>query len=187
MPLRRLAATATALAAATTLAACGGASEEPHAGKTEGVYVTTGDLKYQVQISRQLNAADFEDRDYLVGLPPSQQALGRDEQWFAVFIRVFNNSEAPHPSASQFVIRDTTGKEFRPIRIDTRVNRVAYTPATVFAGDQIPVPGSLARENDTQGGLILFKVPTASYANRPLELNIASPEGGRPATVDLDV
>jgi hypothetical protein len=187
MPLRRLAAiTAAALVAATSLAACGG-SEEPTSGKTEGVYVNTGDLKYQVQISRQLNAADSEDRDYLAGLPASDRTLGPGEQWFAVFIRVFNHTKAPHLSASQFVIRDTTGKEYKPVALDTKVNRTAYKPTAVGAGDQIPVPGSLARENLTQGGLILFKVNSSSYASRPLELNITPPEGGKSATVDLDV
>ena len=78
MQLRRLAAiTAVALAAATSLAACGSGGEEPTAGETEGIYVNTGDLKYQVQISRQLNAADFEDRDYLTGLPVADQEAGR--------------------------------------------------------------------------------------------------------------
>jgi hypothetical protein len=186
MQLRRLAATtAVSLAAATSLTACG-SSEEPTTAKTEGVYVTTGELKYQVQISRQLNAADFEDRDYLKGLPAGDR-LGQGEEWFAVFIRVFNQSDAPHPSASQFSIKDTTGKTFEPVRLDLNVNRVAYRPLTVQPGDQIPVPGSLARENATQGGLILFKIPVASYANRPLELHIAPPEGGGEATVDLDV
>jgi hypothetical protein len=188
MKLRRLAATtAVALAATTSLAACGGSHEEPTAGKTEGVYVNTGELKYQVQISRQLNPSDFEDRDYLVGLPAGGHTLGRSEEWFAVFIRVFNWTKVPHLSASQFVIRDTTGKEYKPIALDTRINRTAYKPAEVGAGDQIPVPGSLARENLTQGGLILFKVNNSSYASRPLELNITPPEGGKSATVDLDV
>jgi hypothetical protein len=187
MPLRRLVATtAVAVAAATSLAACG-SSEEPTAGKTEGVYVNTGELAYQVQISRQLNASDFEDRDYLTGLPAADARLAPGQEWFAVFIRVFNRTKADHPSASQFVIRDTTGKEYRPIAIDTNVNRVAYHPALVHGGDQIPVPGSLARENLTQGGLILFKVENGSYASRPLELNITPPEGGKSATVDLDV
>ncbi|MCW3004256.1 MAG: hypothetical protein JWQ20_3554 [Conexibacter sp.] len=188
MPLRRLAATtAVVLTAATSLAACGGGTEEPRHAATEGVYVNTGDLKYQVQISRQLTPGDFEDRDYLVGLPATDRTLGRGEEWFAVFVRVFNHTKAPHPSARQFVIRDTTGREFRPVGVDTAVNRVAYRPVIVGSGDQIPVPGSLARENLTQGGMLLFKVPSASYANRPLELHIAPPEGGPEATVDLDV
>jgi hypothetical protein len=188
MQLRRLAATtAVALATATSLAACGSGGEEPHAGETEGIYVNTGDLKYQVQISRQLNASDFEDRDYLTGLPAADKSLPAGEEWFAVFIRVFNMTKQAHPAASQFEIRDTTGKVFTPIAVDTNINRTAYKAAEVGAGDQIPVPGSLARENLTQGGLILFRVPNGAYANRPLELHITPPEGGREATVDLDV
>jgi hypothetical protein len=188
MKLRRLlVTTAVAVATTTSLAACGTESEEPSAGKTEGVYVNTGDLKYQVQISRQLNPSDFEDRDYLVGLPANGHTLAPGQEWFAVFIRVFNKTDAPHMAASQFTIRDTTGKVYRPVPLDTRVNRTAYRPLPVGGGDQIPVPGSLARENLTQGGLILFRVENSSYASRPLELNITPPDGGKPATVDLDV
>src|ERR1044071_6667599 len=176
MQLRRLIATTTvALATATSLAACGD-SEEPTAGKTEGVYVNTGELADQVQISRQLNPSDFEDRDYLTGLP-STASLSAGEEYFGVFIRVFNRTKEDHESASQFVIRDTTGKEYQPIALDTKLNRTAYHPAVVHGGDQIPVPGSLARENLTQGGLLLFKVENTTYDSRPLELNITSPEG----------
>lgn len=186
MQLRRLiATTSVALVAATSLAACGGESEEPTAGKTEGVYVNTGELAYQVQISRQLNQNDFEDRDYLTGLPTGT-SLSKGEEYFGVFIRVFNRTKEDHESASQFVIRDTTGKEYQPITLDTNLNRTAYHPAVVHGGDQIPVPGSLARENLTQGGLLLFKVENTTYDSRPLELNITSPEGTT-ATVDLDV
>jgi hypothetical protein len=185
MQLRRLAATtAVAVAAATSLSACG-AGEEPRVGKTEGVYVNTGDLKYQVQISRQLNPKDFEDRDYLTGLPAGE-SLKPGQEWFAVFIRVFNETDDDHPAAATFSIRDTTGKEYKPIAL-AGINRTAYRPAVVHGGDQIPVPGSLARENLTQGGLILFKVENSSYESRPLELNISPPEGGEGATVDLDV
>jgi hypothetical protein len=187
MPLRRLAITAAlVLTAALPLAACGG--EEPTHAATEGIYVNTGDLKYQVQVSRQLTPADFEDRDFLIGLPAGETPkLAPGEEWFAVFIRVFNMTNTPHQSSSQFTIRDTTGKTFEPVAINTNINRVAYHPAVVGGGDQIPVPGSLARENTTQGAMLLFKVPTESYSNRPLELHIAPPEGGAEATVDLDV
>lgn len=184
MQLRRLVATSiVAVATATSLAACG--DEETTQGRDEGTYVTAGDLQYQVQISRQLNAKDFEDRDYLLGLP-SGASLNKDQEWFGVFIRVFNRTNSDHESASQFVIRDTTGKEYQPVVIDTNANRTAYHPAVVHGGDQIPVPGSLARENLTQGGLLLFKVENSTYSSRPLELNITSPEG-KTATVDLDV
>jgi hypothetical protein len=184
MQLRRLlATTAVAVATVTSLSAC--ADEETTQGRDEGTYVTAGDLQYQVQISRQLNSKDFEDRDYLTGLP-TDAALNKDQEWFAVFVRVFNRTKDDHESASQFEIRDTTGKTYEPVALDTNLNRTAYHSAVVHGGDQIPVPGSLARENLTQGGLLLFKVENSTYANRPLELNITSPEG-RSATVDLDV
>jgi hypothetical protein len=184
MQLRRLlATTAVAVAAATSLAACG-EEEEPTHGKTEGVYVNTGELKYQVQISRQLNPSDSEDRDYLASLSAGDRSLGQDESWFGVFIRVFNWSDEEHPSASEFFIEDTTGKRFEPVELG---GGAAYKPLVVRPGDSIPVPGSQARENPTQGGLILFKVPIDSYANRPLELHIAPPQGRDEATVDLDI
>ncbi len=185
MQLRRLlATTAVAVATATSLAACG--DEETTQGRDEGTYVTAGDLQYQVQISRQLNVNDFEDRDYLLGLPPAESRLSNGQEWFGVFVRVFNRTKGDHESASQFVIRDTTGKEYTPVTLDTKVNRTAYSPAVVHGGDQIPVPGSLARDNLAQGGLLLFKVNNSTYDSRPLELDITSPEGGT-ATVDLDV
>ena len=57
MTLRRLSAALLIGAAALALSACGN-KENPsdiHFGPTEGVYVTAGNLKYQIQISRQLN------------------------------------------------------------------------------------------------------------------------------------
>ena len=185
MQPRRLAVVTAVAVAAASMAACGKDGPTSVA-KTEGVYVTTGHLAYQVQISRQLNPHDFEDRDFLKGLPPGN-TLGRDEDYFAIFLRVFNQGDAPHQSARQFVIEDTTGKKFSPVPLNLDANVVAYRPLVVNAGDQIPVPGSVARENATQGGMVLFKIPVSSFANRPLVLHIASPEGGPEATVDLDV
>lgn len=187
MIVRRLAVSAAvALAAASGLAACG-SEEAVREAKTEGVYVSTGELKYQVQISRVLNPSDFEDQDYLKGLSAADKALAPDENWFAIFVRVFNQGDAPHASAQRFTIEDTTGQRFDPVGLSRQANSVAYVPRVVKPGDQIPLPGSLARENPTQGGLVLFKVPNASLDNRPLVLHIASPEGGPEATVDLDV
>ena len=167
------------------LAACG---EHPpkNIGKTEGAYVETGGLQYQVQISRQLNPSDFEDRDYLVGLPAGTR-LGKGEQYFAIFLRVFNREDEEARASRRFHMTDTTGKRYDPIAIDTRVNRVAFRPAIVGPADQLPLPGSLGRENTTQGGLILFKIPVAAYDSRPLVFHIEPPDGGEPAEVALDV
>jgi|tagenome__1003787_1003787.scaffolds.fasta_scaffold20682516_2 hypothetical protein len=187
MKLRRIAVSAAVAALAVGVLAACGEQEEVHHGATEGVYVSTGGLKYQVQISRILNPTDFEDQDYLRGLAATDRVLAPSDTWFAVFIRVFNRGEKPVQSANRFTILDTTGKRFTPIQVDRRANSTVYIPRVLKGGDQLPLPGSLARENLTQGGLVLFRLPISSLANRPLELHIASPVGGQDATVDLDV
>jgi hypothetical protein len=186
MKLRRLAATSiVALFAATGLAACGESRPQAH-GEDEGVYVTTGGLAYQVQISRQLNPTDPEDEAYLTGISAVDRHLAVGQEWFAVFIRAFNRGGRPEPASDEFTIADTTGKVYRPTRLDTHANQTAFRSWVLNPGDQLPVPGSPARENATQGGLVLFKVPVTAYESRPLELRIASRDGTA-ATVDLDV
>jgi hypothetical protein len=186
MQLRRLlTVSAVSLASMGGLAACGAEHEVKH-GETEGVMVETGHLKYQVQISRILNPADWEDRDYLKGLPAGSR-LGNGEDWFGVFIRVFNETGQPHPSASQFVMRDTTGKEFRPVQIDTNANPVAFRSATVAGKSQLPLPNSLGQINTTQGGLLLYKVPSGSFQNRPLVWHVKDPASSDEAEVTLDI
>ena len=189
MQLRRLAATAlAAVAAGSGLAACNGQQDEHvRVAETEGVYVSAGELKYQVQISRVLNPNDVEDQDYLRGLPAGQQTLTNGDDWFGVFIRVFNQSKAQHPSATNFVIRDTTGKEFRPVALDTKANAVAYRPGPLAPKEQLPTANTLGRTNTTQGGLLLFRIPVNSFANRPLELFINDPQGGPQGRIALDV
>jgi hypothetical protein len=187
MPFRRLlASSAAVVASAVPLAACG-AEEAVHTGHSEGVYVTAGELKYQVQISRVLNPSDFEDRDYFTGIASYDRTLTADDQWFGIFLRAFNHTDKPQRTADHLVIEDTTGAKFEPVRVDPNVNRVAWRSVVVKGGDQVPVPGSLARENDTQGGLVLFKIPEPAFANRPLELHIESPTGGQDAIVELDI
>jgi hypothetical protein len=187
MPLRRLAVTSIlALSAATGLAACGG-EENIHVAHSEGVYVTTGDLQYQVQMSRQLNPHLPEDQAYLVGVPGDQRQLANDEEWFGVFLRAFNRSDRPQQSAKTFYITDTTGKRYDATPLDGRVNVTMFRSWVLKPGDQLPVPGTPARELATQGGLILFKVPISAYDTRPLQFHIDSPSGGEPAAVDLDV
>ena len=186
MQVSRFLPIAAALAIATAgLTGCGvhGVKNE---GKNEGYYVHAGGLEYQVQISRQLNPYDFEDRDYLVGLPKGAE-LRKGEEYFAVFIRAFNRDKEPAPATNDFYMTDTTGTRYTPIDVDTRVNRVAFRPAMVNPSDQLPLPGSLARDNTTQGGLILFRVPVTAYDSRPLVLHINPPGGGEAATVNLDV
>jgi len=190
MKTRRLAMLATVLAAGTALSACGNRVDEVHEAETEGIYVDVGDLQYQVQISRQLNPTNVEDKSYLVGLSPFDRTLGADNVWFAVFIRAENDRKEAIPSAKTFELHDTQENVFTPVAL-SRDNVYAYRPAVVPAHTNVngsnPLPDSAAFEGPTQGALLLFKVPRLTLDNRPLELVISPPERGEKGVVVLDV
>ena len=174
-----------ALLAALAVAGCGRENPRTHAA-TEGPYLDVGPLQYQVQISRQLNPADIEDRAYFVGV--EQPELPGEETWFSVWVRVWNRTQGTHPSAQKFEIEDTTGKHYEPVEIG-KDNIFAYRPAFIPSGDTLPAVNSAAEQNPIGGSLLLFKVTNESLANRPLILHIESPDGEEPraAEVDLDV
>lgn len=182
---------AAALLAALTLAACGGAKQPTTHGEGEGSYIQAGPLVYQVQMSRELNPANVEDVEYLQGLPAGTPRLAGDEEWFGVWLRVQNATDQAHRSAGEFKIVDTTGAEYEPIPLPA-TNPFSYQPATVQSadGEASPVqpdPESGAGAGPIQGSMLLFKLKTAVYADRPLELEITPPEGGEPSSVVLDL
>src|SRR3954451_19216747 len=113
---RRLAVLLLVATAAVVVSACGNKPEIRTEGETEGTYLNVGPLVYQVQISRQLNPGDLEDRTYLEGIPPLQRRLGPHQTWFGVFVRVTNETDNAHPTASTFSIEDTQDHVYSPIR-----------------------------------------------------------------------
>ena len=172
--------------AALALGACGNKPARTLHGDTEGEYIDVGPMKYQVQISRLLNPTDPEDRGYLIDLPPGE-ALGANDEWFAVFMRVENASDKAAPATDGYSIKDTQGNVYKPIAMGPK-NVFAYRPAVLQPKDILPLPSSPAAENTIQGSMLLFKIPVANFQNRPLELSIPPPQGGGPTgTVDLDV
>jgi hypothetical protein len=172
--------------AAIAVGACGDKQERTLHGDTEGTYIDVGNLKYQVQISRLLNPTDREDAGYLIDLPADQQ-LGANEQWFAVFMRVENDSDEPGRAATDYAIRDTQGNVYRPIQMGPK-NVFAYRSAVLQPKDILPLPSTPAAENTIQGSMLLFKIPNANFQNRPLVLEIPSPSGAKETgTIDLDV
>ena len=62
---------------------------------SEAIYVNVGQLKYQVQFSRELNPYDTEDASYLEGLSPATAALTPAQAWFGVFMLVLNEHGTP--------------------------------------------------------------------------------------------
>jgi hypothetical protein len=185
--MRRLLASLAAVAAALAITACGNKEAETLHGATEGSYLDLGGMKYQVQISRLLNPASIEDKYYLTGLGAGGGRLPAGQEWFAVFIRVENDGDKAARAATDYTITDTQNNKFRPIRIAPE-NPFAYRGGTLQPTDVLPAPDSPAGQGSIQGALLLFKIPTRDFENRPLELAIRSADApGKTATVDLDV
>jgi hypothetical protein len=175
-----------ALLAALALAACGGQEYPTAHGEGEGAYIQAGPLVYQVQMSRELNPDSDEDREYLDGLAPEDTTLAGDEEWFGVWLRVENPEDDPAPSAEELKIVDTIGTEYEPFELPES-NVFSYQPRELEGRSLLPHPDSAAGSGPIQGSLVLFKLTTAVYANRPLELEIVPPDGGEPSTVELDL
>ncbi|HEV2768656.1 MAG TPA: hypothetical protein VGV40_00530 [Solirubrobacteraceae bacterium] len=168
------------------LAACG-AKEPTTKAETEAVYVDVGELRYQVQTSRQLNANDAADRALLVGVPPEERELAPGETFYGVFMRVENETDRAHPAATSFEIVDTQENVYEPLPLE-RGNAYAYSlnpPPTAQPMGTLPSANSPAGEGTTGGLLLLYKLPSQALQFRPLELFIKAP--GAEAEIALDV
>jgi hypothetical protein len=177
-----------AIALALALSACGNKTTSIHGGETEGVYVDVGPMKYQVQISRALNpGAISEDRTMIEGIEPSEAKLGPDEVWFAVFVRIENETDDPQKPASTYEIEDQQGNRFEPVQINS-MNPFYYDTSPVRPHGYAPGPETVARQLGSIGGMLrLFKLKHETLANRPLELTIRSTSPEDESTVSLDV
>jgi hypothetical protein len=186
---RKLPTTLAALLSATALAACGSTHQPTTHGDSEGAYIQAGPLVYQVQLSRELNPSNVEDRQLLAGLPAGTAKPAGNEEWFGVWLRVQNPTDRSAPLASGFRIVDTLGNAYTPIGLPAS-NNLSYQPRNLpgTKGQPIePDPDSIAGQSSIQGSMLLFKLNTSVYANRPLELEITPPGGGAPSTVELDL
>ena len=189
----RLLVTALSIAALLGLSACGREAQEKgevqaeaaQVAETEGLYVTVDELKYQVQVSRQLNPLLSDDQAYLKGVAEDDAELANDEVWFAIFMRVQNETGEPVGLAEDFEIRDTQENIYRPVELGEE-NDFAYRPIDSPENKIYPLPNSPAGERPPQGSLLLFKVKRFSLDNRPLELLIQG-RSGQEAFVNLDV
>ena len=121
--LRKLTILATAVLAALTLVACGDSHTRVTTGTYAGEsgknapYLNVGPLVYQVQVSRQLNPYDPGDAPYLAGLTAAQKKLEPGQEWFGVFVQVYNNNNHSQPQAAStdMKIYDTQGNTYTPV------------------------------------------------------------------------
>ncbi len=191
--LRKSSPLALAVIAAIALGACGDSHTKVTSGTYAGEsgknapYLHVGPLVYEVQLSRELNPYDAEDASYLQGLTPTQQKLEAGQEWFGVFVQVYNSGSQPLPAASEFTVSDTQGNTYTPI-VPAQANGFAYRPASVPGNGRVPAPDTIAANGPTQGALLLYKIQTVSLDNRPLTIKIVDPtDAAETASAELDV
>ena len=187
---RRLCALLAALLLAGVLSACGKhqSTGPVRIAETEGIYLDVSDLKYQVQVTRQLEPNDVQDKAFLAGVPEGERELEPNEVWFAVLMRVQNVTDEDLLPASDITITDTQEQEFEPLELE-QTNTFAYRAnETIPAGEVVPVIDSPGYDSPSRGALLLFKLTLTALNNRPLELKIEGRKAPQQTgIVDLDV
>jgi hypothetical protein len=149
--------------------------------------VNAGPITYQLQVSRELNPFATEDRQYLAGLPSGAGSIGANQLWYGVFLWAKNQSHRPQLTASRFDIVDSNGDRFSPVRLNAELNAYAWTPQLLRASASQPLPSTTAYAGPTGGNLLLFKLPTSVYSNRPLTLQIYPSGSSKPSAISLDL
>lgn len=182
------------LVVAVGLTSCGRKTQTEANAENNGVYVHGGAITYQLQISRELNQYGTEDAQYLAGLPAGTARLcvrhhahPCDQEWYGVFLWGKNETSQPHVTSDSFDIVDTQGNRYYPVALNPARNPYAWTAQTLRPGGTEPRPDTTASFGPTQGGLLLFKLNTSVYDNRPLTLEIRGPSQQVLATISLDL
>jgi hypothetical protein len=180
------------------LAACG--DNHPHLSGTsshiqnvadannDGAYVDAGPITYQLQVSRELNQYGTEDSVYVKGLPSGvSTSLGPTELWYGVFLWALNQTHHNQTTSDNFEIVDTQGDTYLPVKLNTQLNPFAWTSQTLRPLATEPGPNTVQSYGPTQGGLLLFKVPTSVYSNRPLTLYILGSGNQKLGAISLNL
>jgi len=180
---------ACALVLAVGLSACGSKPAHPHVAdaNNNGGYVDAGPVTYQLQISRELNQYDTEDSQYVKGLPLGTVPPTPAEFWYGVFMWAKNQTSRTQVTTDNFDIVDTQGNRYYPLKLIPALNPYAWTAQTLKPLNTEPGPDTTAAFGPTQGGLLLFKLNSSAYANRPLTLEIRGPSNQLWATISLDL
>jgi hypothetical protein len=190
---RRLLTALCAIVLAVGVSACGNKVAHPHAevfvdgSASSGFYIDAGKITYQVQISRELNPYNTEDKTYIQGLPAADLSLSPSQVWFAVFLRGMNQSNGKATTTGRFTITDTQGNTYHPLPLNSAENDLAWTPTLLRPQQTQPRADSPAFYDATQGAELLFKMNDSAYSNRPLLLNIYAQGQTKPSQISLDL
>jgi hypothetical protein len=187
-PVRRLLTIAGVVAVSSLTAACGVHHSNLADANNDGTYVKAGPVTYQLEVSRLLNQYTPEDSGYLQGVPKGVATLAPNQEWYGVFMWAKNQTKQAQLTSDNFEIVDTQGHVYKPVPVH---NPYAWSSQPLAPGAIEPSPQTTAGFGPTQGGLLLFKVPSGGadsvYANRPLTLEIIGNTGKVWGTVSLDL
>jgi hypothetical protein len=186
---RRLLLLVCALTLAVGLTACGHKEAHPTQAdaNNDGSYIDAGPVTYQLEISRELNPYSTEDSAYVKGVPAGTADPTANQLWYGVFLRGLNQTHHDQTTLDRFEITDTQGNTYYPLKLDTNVNPFAWTPQTLAPNQIEPGPNTVASSGPTQGGLLLFKLDTAVYSNRPLTLWLLGSGGNKLGSISLNL
>jgi hypothetical protein len=98
-----------------------------------------------------------------------------------------NQTKHAAVTTDNFAIVDTRGTRYYPVSVNPALNSYAWTAQSLGPNATEPAPDTSASFGPTQGALLLFKLPTTVYDNRPLTLEIRGPSGKVWATISLDL
>ena len=156
-------------AVVVSITACGYESTETDV--VEGEPVKLGDIHYNVIFSRYLNPNDSEDSAYLVGQAPPEP----ETTYFGVFFEVQNETEETKPLPDKFTIEDSDHQVFESLASESLY--AFPMGGEVEEHEQIPVLDSTPEQGPIEGSVVLFLLPDDASQNRPLVLEIHSPDG----------
>ena len=152
-----------------------------------GVYVNAGPITYQLQVSRELNPYSTEDSQYVAGVPRAIARLGPTQLWYGVFLWAKNQNKVSAPTTGNFRIVDTQGNRYYPIPANRTLNPYVWLPTVLAPGAIQPIVDTTASFGPTGGNLLLFKLNTSVYDNRPLTLEILGPTRQVWGAISLDL
>ena len=174
-----------ALLAVLALAACG----DSHTRVTTGTYAGESGQERALPerrpaglrgaaLARAEPVRTSKTPQYLQGLTPPQRKLEPGQEWFGVFIQVYNNSSHAAPGGDRLHDHRHPGKR---LHADRRRRRQPVRLPRRDDARQQPAAGAdtIAANGPTQGALLLFKIEIVSLDNRPLELKIVDPRTTR--------
>jgi hypothetical protein len=198
--VRRLWILACALAVAIAVAACGSSSSSvqpttqpaPLTGHevgneiNDGSYIQAGPITYQLQVSRELNPYSVQDKPYVQGLPAGFPPPTANQLWYGVFLWAKNQHHKAYRTSDHFKIVDTQGITYYPIKLNPAENPFVWQAQTLPYEGTYPGEDSIPSEGESQGGLLLFKLNSSAYANRPLTLYVLNHRGQKLGSISLD-